>query len=106
MGGAAMTRDVCDRCWGSGDEHSHWTDLRKLRREEDHRVALAAGVLFEQRCGVWLRSLLPAIDELCLELDRFERQRRKRSPGFDTVTRCLAKLLRELAAAKRAEVER
>ncbi len=105
MGGASMTKDVCNKCWGSGDEHESWTDLRKLQKEEDVRVALAAGELLASRCGVWLRSLLPGIDELCLELDKFERQRRPRPNGFDTVSRCLAKVLREMVTAKRAEME-
>lgn len=40
IGGAAMTTDVCDKCWGSGDKYKLGTDLRKaaqviedLRRE-------------------------------------------------------------------------
>jgi hypothetical protein len=110
MGGASMTRDVCDVCWGSGDAHDHWTDLRKLRAEEDHRVHARAGELFKTRLGVELRSLLPALDALAAELDAFSRQRRPRPQGFDTVTRCLAHLLRDLVGAKRidlaAEAER
>ena len=30
IGGQMMTNDVCDKCWGSGDEHKHWTNLRAL----------------------------------------------------------------------------
>ena len=30
IGGSMLTLGVCDHCWGSGDEHRHWTDLRKL----------------------------------------------------------------------------
>jgi hypothetical protein len=30
IGGAAMTRAVCDKCWGSGDHNKPWADLRKL----------------------------------------------------------------------------
>jgi hypothetical protein len=30
IGGAAMTMDVCDRCWGSGDRHRPGADLTKL----------------------------------------------------------------------------
>lgn len=104
MGGAAMTSDVCDHCWGSGNADSPWTDLRRLRNEEDHRVHLRAGELLAQRCGAGLRTLLPGLDELCAELDKFERQRRKRPYGFDTVVRCLAGVLRDMVAAKRAEL--
>ncbi|MBI2405089.1 hypothetical protein HYV22_02825 [Candidatus Gottesmanbacteria bacterium] len=31
IGGQAMTTDVCDKCWGSGDEHRKGVDLRALR---------------------------------------------------------------------------
>lgn len=29
IGGAAMTVDVCDRCWGSGEEVNRWPSHRK-----------------------------------------------------------------------------
>jgi len=28
LGGAAMTNDVCDKCWGSGVENRKWTNLK------------------------------------------------------------------------------
>lgn len=30
LGGQAITMDVCDRCWGSGDKDCPWTSIRKL----------------------------------------------------------------------------
>jgi hypothetical protein len=30
-GGQAMTSDVCDKCWGSGDRHHTGSDLRKVQ---------------------------------------------------------------------------
>lgn len=30
VGGAMVTQDVCDRCWGSGDAHSPWPSHRVL----------------------------------------------------------------------------
>lgn len=30
IGGAAVTKDVCDVCWGSGDDQNPLTDLKKL----------------------------------------------------------------------------
>jgi len=29
IGGQALTTDVCDKCWGSGDKESPWPDWRK-----------------------------------------------------------------------------
>lgn len=31
IGGQMVTSGVCDSCWGSGDAHRKWTDLRALR---------------------------------------------------------------------------
>jgi len=96
MGGASMMQDVCDECWGSGDINNQWTDLRKLRAEENARVAARAATLFSDRCGLGLSTLVPGIRELVLELEKFDRQRRKRANGFNVVASCLAKLLKEL----------
>jgi len=30
IGGQMMTKGICDRCWGSGDEKKKWFNLRKL----------------------------------------------------------------------------
>jgi hypothetical protein len=32
VGGQAMTNDVCNKCWGSGDENNHWPDRRLWRK--------------------------------------------------------------------------
>lgn len=33
IGGQAMTTDVCDQCWGSGDADRAWTNIREMERE-------------------------------------------------------------------------
>jgi hypothetical protein len=30
IGGSTITPDVCNRCWGTGDEHNHGENLKKL----------------------------------------------------------------------------
>ena len=35
IGGQAITSDVCDVCWGSGNADEPWTNLRKLRKEQE-----------------------------------------------------------------------
>jgi len=30
VGGCAMTHDVCDKCWGSGDESNPFRNIKKL----------------------------------------------------------------------------
>lgn len=101
MGGAMITSDVCDVCWGSGDAERPWTNLRKLHNTERERIHLGAAALLAERCGVGLRTLLPGLDELVAELRKFERQRRPRPYGFDTVARCLANTIADMVRAKR-----
>lgn len=56
MGGASTTTDVCDVCWGTGDRFRTGVDLRRLRDEEDKRVAEAAVDAIAQSCGATLGS--------------------------------------------------
>lgn len=35
IGGQAITSDVCDVCWGSGNADEPLTNLRKLRKEQE-----------------------------------------------------------------------
>ncbi len=98
MGGAAMTPDVCDKCWGSGDVHAPWTDLRRLRDEEDARVKERAAHLLAEACGVGLRTMKTSYAALADILDR-EGRRRKRPEGvepfaWDAILRTLSKTLR------------
>ena len=48
IGGQAMTPGVCDRCWGSGDEHRRWPSWR----ETDHlraKLSTAEATIQQQR---------------------------------------------------------
>ena len=54
-GGAGVsrpTRDVCDACWGSGDRTKPWTDLRRLRDEQNEREARNGVESLLQQAGV------------------------------------------------------
>lgn len=42
MGAASITLDVCDACWGTGDRYRTGCDLRRLRDEEQRRIAECA----------------------------------------------------------------
>lgn len=107
IGGCAITRGVCDDCWGSGDVGRPWTDLRLMEAEQDVRVAERAARLLQDRLLVRFDHMRPALTALCDVLDR-ESRRRKPPNGSDffanrtweTVTTGLAKLLREMMAAK------
>ncbi len=94
MGGSMMTSDVCDQCWGSGDAHKHWTDLRKLHHTEEQRAAERALSLLVGRAGANLLTCKPAVIALVAELDRFADQPRKQRPDwFREICRALARTI-------------
>jgi hypothetical protein len=95
FGGQAITNGVCDSCWGSGDKHHPWENLRKLRDEEQQRIASAALELFARRVGSQVPSLKPAIQELCKVLDREARRRKPPAPYWEQVCSGLSKVLQE-----------
>jgi hypothetical protein len=103
MAGAAMTRGVCDVCWGSGDAERHWTDLRKLRDEQDERIAAGAAELLARAVGLKFKLLRPGLRELIGELEKFGRSRKGRADGFDTACRALANVLTEMLNATEKE---
>jgi hypothetical protein len=85
VGGRAMTWDVCDRCWGSGDSDRPWTDLCTLQVEEDRRVAEQAWSYFAEGLGTDLPSIAASLIELAKEISKIRRpspSKRKRRPQF------------------------
>ena len=86
IGGNAMTAAICDKCWGSGNKHRPWADLRELRRERDElRRMLDANIEaegpreaeFKRAREAWLKlsplvSIMSAFDiEQANRLDQF-----------------------------------
>lgn len=94
IGGAAMTSDVCDACWGTGDASRSGADLRKLRNEEDARVARRAVSLITDSVAATAKSTRPALEALCAELDRLARGRKKRPWFFREAAAAIARILR------------
>jgi DnaJ-class molecular chaperone len=79
-GGAEMTTDVCDQCWGTGDERRTGADLRELtatRSEWEDEQCLK---YFANRTGATLgitRRHMSAIAEI------LGRETRRRTTPFD-----------------------
>lgn len=95
MGGAAMTVDVCDTCWGTGDRWRIGADLRRLRSEEQSRIAAAAVDLLAQSAGANLQTARGDVLQIALllrtEADKEERARRPaRGRWFIDLVRSLA----------------
>lgn len=80
IGGQMCTSDVCDQCWGSGDEHRKGADLRQLmatRRAWEEEQCLK---YFAHRTGATLgitRKHMGAIAEI------LDRETRRRKTPFD-----------------------
>ena len=100
MGGAAMARDVCDECWGSGDHDRHGDDLRAQRDGWNQSVATAAGRLLSESVGGYLTVTIPAINAIAGELEKLAsgRTHATRAPYFDDLAKSLAKSLRKMAS--------
>lgn len=43
IGGQAITNDVCDKCWGSGDRYRPWPSHRLLRQSPTTLPSLKDG---------------------------------------------------------------
>ena len=95
MGTCSFAWDVCDTCWGTGDEHRHGVNLRELRDNENRRVAERAVALLVSAAECRLADVRPAVLELIAELDKLARGRKKRATWFHVVCSSLADKLRK-----------
>jgi hypothetical protein len=76
MGGASMTRDVCDVCWGSGDEANPFEDLRAMRERYREEVLRASFADWVRIGGLGMSSLRSAIPHMIEALDPLLRRRK------------------------------
>lgn len=97
IGGARMTADVCDACWGTGDAGQRGVDLRALRAGEEARVAERAACLLAHSVGAGMGTTREAIREIASELERLARGRKLRPRWFPNLCESLAKTLRRAA---------
>lgn len=95
MGGAKMTVDVCDECWGSGTPLRPGMDLRKHLDEVDISVAERALDLIGRSVGASMSSTHPAIRIIAETLEKLANKRGvPAAPHLPEVARGLAKTLR------------
>lgn len=100
MGGQAVTRDVCDLCWGSGDSVERGTDLRALAGKIRALEIESSRRWFSERSGAAMSSMRPHMLAVASELDRMARKRTAPA-GLDLFwhrryVEALASVLREL----------
>lgn len=91
-----MAWDVCNVCWGTGDESRTGVDLRKQRDEFNATVALEAGKYLSRAVG-GITVTRPALEAIADELDRLARGRKDRPPYFYELVGYLADKVRDMA---------
>ena len=98
MGGASMTRDVCDGCWGTGDQDRHGVDLRAQRDNWNQAVAKAAGELLSGSVGASLLVTRDAVEAIAGELEKMSNGRKPRPRFYYDIVTSLAKTLRKMVS--------
>lgn len=99
IGGQAMTQDVCDDCWGSGDRDYPGYDIREAEAKHRTSVRQEANEHLARRLGAGLRLEQGQL-ELAEELEKWSRKR-KATREFVNLASILADELRRLAEAGR-----
>lgn len=101
IGGQAFTYDVCDHCWGSGDEDNRWEDLRELRDERRKKQAAASFDFISNRCGLTLGMLEEEANNVLTVLDREANKR-----NTSRMLKILRDAIRETVAAAKEQREK
>jgi hypothetical protein len=94
MGTCMCEWDVCDYCWGSGDEHKHWTNIRALEATEKERIQEATEKYWFNKTGSYLFSKA-VFDDIVTLLEK-ETRRHKVGEHYVAVCTLLAKALKEM----------
>lgn len=94
IGGAAMTEDVCDDCWGTGDARRSGVDWRRMRENYERQANDARLADLAKMCGANLLALKPALAELVAALEREGRRRKAVPDHYANVCATLADVLR------------
>ena len=105
IGGNMFTSGVCDKCWGSGDKHKPWLDLRTLesREAEIRRTSTLTDWFGPATSG----SESVPIVRRCVQLLRKECRKRNVTFWEDMHIRALANALnRLLPEAEREPVDK
>lgn len=79
IGGAAMTWDVCDRCWGTGDARRKGADLRAMTAARRAWEAEQCAKWLGDRIGASLSTMRPLLLAVATALQAETRKRK--APG-------------------------
>lgn len=76
IGGQMCTSDICDKCWGSGDEHRHGVDLRAMTAARSAWEEEQCLQYFASRTGATIGSTRKHMLAIAEILDREEKRRK------------------------------
>ena len=86
LGGQAITNDVCDHCWGTGDEQDKGRDVRALfleLRDKNSQIERLKSVLFVIKELAVVDFLDEIHDLACKELNGFTISQKQLKAIFD-----------------------
>lgn len=101
MGTTKSERDVCDSCWGTGDRYRTGVDLRRLRDEEQQRVALAAVTELAESAGATMPVVAGAVSHIIRALDVIiDKRGAPAAPYLPEMAKALGNTLRRAMGVK------
>lgn len=103
IGGCAMTTDVCDKCWGSGDKYRPGFDQRAMRDDKTQWERSQVAKWLSNHSGINFSCTKKCWEHLLDRLDK-EQRRKKLPDGIDpfwyyNTVNTLQAMLRELMKA-------
>lgn len=96
MGGCAITDDLCDTCWGSGDEESPFRNLREMFDRCEQRIAQATFDSFLQKLnfsGPHMRAEVQGVVDVLNKVDQGDVLKGKLSFGVRRTAGLLGSML-------------
>lgn len=105
IGGAAMREDVCDKCWGSGDEEHPWTDLQKAEQNKEKEIARRAGRFLTEALGGDHDVYKPAIKEIAEDIEKLSYPTSPKAKYYASLTMSLSRALNEMIESTNKRVD-
>lgn len=96
VGGCAITQDLCDTCWGSGDEEYPFRNLREMTERYEARVSQATFDSFLQKLnfqGPHMRAEVQGVVDVLNKVDQGDVLKGKLSFGVRRMAGLLGSML-------------
>lgn len=88
-------RDLCNVCWGSGDDREPFMNMRKFVDDKNEQVRSDGAKVLAGKARIPFASMRAGCEALAAELERLARGRKERPSGFEAMATILADELRK-----------